>query len=177
VSRDAGRPDRARWAALQDCTEAWNEAYWAAGGRWRHRVIDGPDPHLYDCFNRCDLLITDISSVASDFIASDKPFAVTNVDGLNHERFRTQFPTAATAAYVIGPGCAELPEMLAEVAGDGPDRMAAKRRAHKVYLLGSDQPDSFASFARAVDRLAGKSANVVPGVVDRGQVGERRQPA
>jgi hypothetical protein len=154
TSRDAGRPDPARWAARQDCAEAWNEAYWAAGGWWRHRVIDGADPHLYDCFNRCDLLITDISSVASDFIASDKPFAVTNVDGLGDERFREQFPTAATAAYVINPGCAELPELLAEVSGDGPDRMAPDRRAHKIYLLGSDQPDSFAPFAGAVDRLA-----------------------
>ncbi|HZE34737.1 MAG TPA: glycerophosphotransferase, partial [Actinoallomurus sp.] len=79
ISRDtAGSVSSGTW---QEVESAWTEAYWQAGGPLRHRVITGPRPHVYDCFNHADLLITDISSVAGDFIVSGKPYAVTNVKG------------------------------------------------------------------------------------------------
>jgi hypothetical protein len=174
LSRDGAGVDPARGAALREATEAWHEAYWSAGGWWWHRVITGPDPQLYECFNRCDLLITDISSVASDFIVSGKPYAVTNVGGLGDGEFRELFPTAATGAYVINPGCAELPEILAEARKEGPDRLAAERRAHQAYLLGPDNVDAFTRFANAVDRLIDDGAqNPAPEPVPQPAVADR----
>lgn len=155
ISRDSGRattPD-----AWKEAENAWNEAYWRAGGPSRHRVITGPRPHVYDCFNHADLLITDISSVAADFIVSGKPYAVTNVKGRSGAEFRHLFPTAALGAYLIGPDCAELPAILAEARGDGPDMMAGRRQELKHHLLGPGGPASAARFGAAVAALGAKS--------------------
>ncbi|MFB9832170.1 hypothetical protein [Actinoallomurus acaciae] len=137
--------------------EAWTTAYWQAGGPLRHRVITGPQPHVYDCFNHADLLITDISSVAGDFIVSGKPYAVTNVKGLSGEEFRRLFPTAALAAYLIGPGCAEIGQILAHAQAEGPDPLTERRRELRAYLLGPDGIDSAKRFDAAVSALSAKS--------------------
>jgi hypothetical protein len=155
ISRDTGRS--ALVGDGQEAEDIWHESYWKAVDWWRHRVITGPRPHVYDCFNRTDLLITDISSVAGDFIVSGKPFAVTNVGGLGVSEFRRLFPTAATAAYLITPDCAELPKILAEAEGPEPDVMAERRRELKNHLLGPDEPDSVTRFAAAVDALLAKT--------------------
>jgi hypothetical protein len=152
ISRDSGRAPSLE--DRQEAEDAWTEAYWQAGGPLRHRIITGPRPHVYDCFNHADLLITDISSVAGDFIVSGKPYAVTNVKGLNDEEFRRLFPTAAMAAYLIGPECAELPGILAAAQSDGPDPMAESRRELRNHLLGPDGVDSGKRFNAAVSALA-----------------------
>ncbi|GAA2867842.1 hypothetical protein GCM10020220_066530 [Nonomuraea rubra] len=67
-------------------------------------MVTGPVPHLYDCFNDCDLLISDISSVVADFLASEKPYAVTNVAGLPERAFHERYPsTEAGGAAGRGP--------------------------------------------------------------------------
>jgi hypothetical protein len=109
---------------------------------------------VYDCFNHADLLITDISSVAGDFIVSGKPYAVTNVQGLAAEEFRRLFPTAAMAAYLVGPDCAELPAIVAQAGNDGLDPMTEHRRELRNYLLGPDGLDSGKRFGAAVSALA-----------------------
>ena len=157
VSRDSGRSASATSDLWKKTEDAWTEAYWRSEGPLRHRVITGPRPHVYDCFNHADLLITDISSVAGDFIVSGKPYAVTNVNGLDPGEFRQQYPTAALAAYLIGPDCGELPAILAETQAEGPDPMAERRRQLKHHLLGSDEPDSAKRFAAAVAALSVKS--------------------
>ena len=60
----------------------------------RHLIVNGAEPHLYDCFNQCDLLISDISSVVTDFLASEKPYAVTNVASLPGRVFYERYPSA-----------------------------------------------------------------------------------
>jgi hypothetical protein len=156
IARDTGRASPVD--AWKQAEADWQEVYWQAEGPWRHRVITGPRPHVYDCFNHADLLITDISSVAGDFIVSGKPFAVTNIKGLDGEEFRRLFPTAAMAAYLIGPDLAELPEILAVAEGGVPDPMAADRRELKRYLLGPDEPDSAKRFDAAVAALNARSS-------------------
>lgn len=155
ISRDTGRPafpdDR------RDAEDSWVETYWQAGGPVRHRVITGPRPHVYDCFNHADLLITDISSVAGDFIVTGKPYAVTNVAGVDTEEFRRLYPTAAMAAYLISPDCAELPGVVARARADGPDPMAERRRELRRRLLGAEGLDSVKAFDAAVSALCAKS--------------------
>ena len=155
ISRDTGIPRPSDgWAETE---AAWSEAYWKADGPLRHRVITGPRPHLYDCFNHTDLLITDISSVTGDFIVTGKPFAVTNVLGTPAEEFLRLFPTAAKAAYLVGPDCAELPGVVATALSDGPDPLADARRALRTHLLGPDDIDAAKRFGAAVSALGAKS--------------------
>jgi hypothetical protein len=121
-------------------------------------VVTGPRPTLYDCFDHADLLISDISSVVADFIASGKPYAVANPDGRDEAGFRAEFPTAA-AAYLLDAGCAALPDVIAQATGPGPDRLAGARRELKDYLLGPDHPDALTRFSDAVEALATRGAH------------------
>jgi hypothetical protein len=149
-----GTDGDAEWRRL---TDEWHAAYWRSQEPWRHRVVTGPLPTLYDCFDHADLLISDISSVVADFIASGKPYVIANPDGRDADEFRTEFPTAA-AAYLLDAGCAALPDVIAEAAGPGPDRLAAARQELKGYLLGPDHPDALTRFNDAVEALATRAA-------------------
>lgn len=152
LSRDSRRPDADANAAWERTFADWHETFWASEGWWRHRVITGPNPHLYQCFNRCDLLITDISSVVVDFLASGKPYVVTNPGQADEAEFRRENPTVE-AAYLLSRDCAELPDILTEAEKDGPDRLTAQRRELRGYLLGPDQPDALTRFKAAVDAV------------------------
>ena len=174
-SRDSvpGTDGDAEWREL---TDAWHAAYWRSQEPWRHRVVTGPRPVLYDCFDHADLLISDISSVVADFIASGKPYAVANPDGLGEDEFRTEYPTAA-AAYLIDPGCTALPDVLAEAAGPGPDRLAGARQELKGYLLGPDHPDALTRFNNAVEMLATRAARLAGPDVAPGAAAAEEGPA
>jgi hypothetical protein len=154
LSRD-GKLDPARDAEWSGLNEAWHAAYWRSQGWWRHRVVTGPLPALYDCFNQADLLITDISSVVADFLATGRPYAVTNLAGSDEAEFRAEYPTVA-AGYLLGSQCAELPEILAQAGLAGEDRLAPARRELKHYLLGPDSPDAQTRFNDAVSTLIRK---------------------
>ena len=168
-----GTDGDAEWREL---TDAWHAAYWRSQEPWRHRVVTGPRPVLYDCFDHADLLISDISSVVADFIASGKPYAVANPDGLGEDEFRTEYPTAA-AAYLIDPGCTALPDVLAEAAGPGPDRLAGARQELKGYLLGPDHPDALTRFNNAVETLATRAARLAGADVAPGAAAAEEGPA
>ncbi|GAA4515603.1 hypothetical protein GCM10023191_085600 [Actinoallomurus oryzae] len=165
-SRRAAEPDLAGDALWRDTAAQCEQAYWAAEGWWRHRVVTGTIPHLYSCFNRADLLITDISSVVADFIASGKPYAVTNGANLPDTEFRTQNPSAS-AAYLIPRDCTGLSEVLAAVATEGEDPMADRRRTLKHDLLGADEPDAMTRFTDAVNALAAKRTRTALEVADK----------
>src|SRR5690606_33713044 len=83
--------------AVARTTAAWEEAYWASLPEWEHQVVTDVRPALYSCFDVADLLISDVSSVISDFLASEKPYAVANTSGLPEEAFRQAFPTVEAA--------------------------------------------------------------------------------
>ncbi|MYS49239.1 hypothetical protein GTW46_04020, partial [Streptomyces sp. SID6013] len=108
----APRPGRAD--AVRRATAAWEEAYWASLPEWEHQVVTDVRPPLYSCFNRADLLISDVSSVISDFLASGKPYAVANTSGLAEDVFRKSYPTVA-AATVLAPDASGVPALLASV--------------------------------------------------------------
>jgi hypothetical protein len=152
LSRD-GKPDPQAEEEWQQLEAAWHKLYWSSEGGSRHRVITGPRPTLYECFNQSDMLISDISSVVSDFIATGKPYTVTNPAGLADDDFRAKFPSAA-AAYLIGPDCAGLADIGALAAGNGDDPLAEDRRKLRCYLLGPDSPDAQTRFNDAIARLA-----------------------
>ncbi|MGP4026049.1 CDP-glycerol glycerophosphotransferase family protein [Actinomadura sp. 3N407] len=118
-----------------------------------HRVVTGAEASLHECFNQSDVLITDISSVISDYTPSLKPYVVTNPGGMDEAVFRSEFPSAS-AAYLLGPACTELPDILAVAATPGRDPLAEERHKLRDYLLGPEEPDAMTRFAAAVDALA-----------------------
>ncbi|MFI0405931.1 CDP-glycerol glycerophosphotransferase family protein [Actinomadura sp. 3N508] len=122
-------------------------------GRGGHRVVTGAEASLHECFNQSDMLITDISSVISDYMPSLKPYVVTNPHAANDAEFRADFPSAS-AAYLLGPGCAELADILAVTTTPGRDPLAEERTRLRDYLLGPAEPDAMTRFAAAVDTLA-----------------------
>jgi CDP-glycerol glycerophosphotransferase (TagB/SpsB family) len=148
--------DPAREAEIMKLKDEWNAAYWRSFGWWEHRVITGPEPRLYDCFNESDGMVSDISSVVSDYIASGKPYAVTDSAGLGEAEFRRQ-NTAVRAAVILSNSAAELDELLAAVADPAADTRAEARRELKEYLLGPDEPTSLQQFDTAVQALAAKA--------------------
>ncbi|MDI6409228.1 CDP-glycerol glycerophosphotransferase family protein [Streptomyces albus] len=126
----------------------------AAGGE--HEVITGPVPALYDCFNVSDALVSDISSVVSDWIASGRPYAVTDSAGLGAEEFRRQ-NTAVRAAVILDNQANGIGQLLAALRDPAGDPLAADRAELKTYLLGPSGPDPLARFELAVKELATKA--------------------
>ncbi|WP_068758358.1 glycerophosphotransferase [Thermobifida cellulosilytica] len=159
-SRDNGRLDPALLDELNRLVEEWHQVYWADQGEQRHLVIQGPRPTLYSCFNRSDLLISDISSVVADFIFSGKPYAITNCVGISDEQFRIENPTAG-AAYLLRPDGTGLEQALEAMENPLSDAFAEERRKLKTYLLGPDEPPSQVRFAQAVDDLYERAREAV----------------
>jgi hypothetical protein len=155
LTRD-GVVDLAKYEEIARLRAEWNDAYWTSVGTFEHRVISGAEPRLYDCFNVSDAMVSDISSVVSDFIASGKPYAVTDSAKLGVEEFKRQ-NTAVRAAVILSNKAAELGELLAAVRAPDADPMAEDRRELKEYLLGPDEPTSIEQFNTAVENLALKS--------------------
>lgn len=151
-----GTPDGDREERLARATAAWERAYWASFPEWEHRIVTGPRPALYACFNVADLLISDVSSVVSDWLSSEKPYAVANTSGLSEEEFRAAFPTAS-AGTVLTPDAATVRYLLDAVRDPRQDRHAADRAKLKEHLLGPADPPSPERFAVAVRELCAKS--------------------
>ncbi|WP_437065036.1 hypothetical protein [Streptomyces sp. enrichment culture] len=155
ATRD-GLVDAARHEEIARLRAEWNDAYWRSFPAWEHRVITGAEPRLYDCFNVSDAMVSDISSVVSDFIASGKPYAVTDSGELGVEEFKRQ-NTAVRAAVILSNSAAELGELLGAVRDPAADPLAQDRAELKEYLLGPAEPASIVQFNAAVANLALKA--------------------
>ncbi|MFR0352564.1 hypothetical protein [Streptomyces sediminimaris] len=155
ATRD-GVADLGRHEEIARLRGEWNDAYWRSLPAWEHRVVTGAEPRLYDCFNVSDAMVSDISSVVSDFIASGKPYAVTDSAGLGVEEFKRQ-NTAVRAAVILSNSAGELGELLTAVRSPAEDPLAEDRKELKQYLLGPDEPTSIEQFNSAVANLALKA--------------------
>ncbi|MEU0390609.1 hypothetical protein [Streptomyces chartreusis] len=155
ATRD-GQVDVARHEEVARLRAEWNAAYWRSIPTWEHRVITGAEPRLYDCFNVSDAMVSDISSVVSDFIASGKPYAVTDSAEVGVEEFKRN-NTAVRAAVILSNSADELGELLSAVRDPAADPLAEDRKELKQYLLGPDEPASIDQFNTAVANLALKS--------------------
>ncbi|MER5938771.1 hypothetical protein ABT121_15780 [Streptomyces sp. NPDC001928] len=147
-----GEPEPGRADAVAAATATWEEAYWASLPEGEHQVVTDARPTLYSCFNQADLLISDVSSVISDFLASGKPYAVANTSGLAEDVFRKAFPTVR-AATVLTPDAAGVPDLLETVRHPEKDELAKARAELKRHLLGPDEPASQERFNAAVQAL------------------------
>lgn len=160
-SRDDGAVGSGEVAELQRLEREWNRLYWLGRAPGEHLVVQGDRPDLYSCFDHADLLISDISGLITDFIATGKPYAVANCEGGADMDFRTAHPTAA-AAYLLRPDGRGLKEALRAVADPDADVYAGPRTKLRAYLLGPDEPSAQQRFADAVDALYRTAAAEIP---------------
>jgi hypothetical protein len=149
-------PEPGRADAVATASRAWRKAYWTAQATTGHLVLTGPRPDIYSCFNQADLLISDVSSVVSDYLASAKPYAVANTSGLPEAEFKAVNPTVR-AATILTPDADGVPALLAAVVDPGLDTLAGERAELKEYLLGPAEPPSLARFQKAARALCAAS--------------------
>ncbi|MEU4465479.1 hypothetical protein AB0G20_17490 [Streptomyces sp. NPDC024017] len=155
-TREARLPDLDGEAEWHELRAEWHRIFWESRGPVRHHVITGQLPTLYACFDQADILISDVSSVVADFVASLKPYVLTNANDLPDEDFRAAYTTAG-GAYLLDRACTRLPEILDSVREPRRDPMAPQRRVLKEYVLGQDRPTSMERFNAAVSALAEKA--------------------
>jgi hypothetical protein len=151
-----GAPEDNRAADVAAATAAWENAYWVSLPTWEHQIVTGPRPAIFTCFNQADLLISDVSSVVSDYLTSEKPYAVANTSGLSEEEFRAGLPTVR-AATILTPEAEGVPALLEAVRSPEKDVLAAARAELKVHLLGPSDPPSLARFNQAAQDLCTKA--------------------
>ncbi|MGA4841953.1 hypothetical protein [Streptomyces sp. G45] len=150
-----GKPDGDIRAAIAEATLAWEQAYWAALPEWEHHIVESR-PAIFSCFNQADLLISDVSSVVSDWLSSEKPYAVANTSGMTEAEFRAGFPTVR-AATILAPEADGVAGLLAAVRDPSLDLYAEARAELKEHLLGPSDPPSLVRFNAAALALAAKA--------------------
>ncbi|NRQ51183.1 CDP-glycerol glycerophosphotransferase family protein [Aeromicrobium stalagmiti] len=105
-----------------------------------------------NCANRSHALISDVSSVVSDFLQSQKPYAMTSMRA-SVDDFRAEFSVAETG-YVLLGDLSNLDEVLDDLLVADP--LAAARAERKRYVLGDfvgeESADAFADFVKGLVR-------------------------
>lgn len=105
---------------------------------------------LPECLAEADVLVSDISSVATDYLFTERPVVTCDPAGLPPADFVAAYPTAA-ASYLLRPGLADLDAVLDDALG--PDPLRAARVAMKRYVLGDPPGGPQAAFAANVARI------------------------
>jgi hypothetical protein len=121
-----------------------------------HEVVPPGGRPLFDCFNESDALATDVSSVVTDYLASEKPYAVYNFSGVDQTGFTTDYPTASAGSLLERDGSGITP-FLDLVAG-GEDSLQQARSALATLLLGPPPMRTREPFQRAVSALSARSS-------------------
>src|SRR5699024_12666908 len=105
----------------------------------RHLVFGSAaesDLDVIECMNLSDAMISDVSSVVSDYLYSGKPFAMTAVSAQGAD-FVAEYPIAR-ASYVLNGDLSNLEDVLDSILVSDPDRQ--DRLKYRSYYLG-DFPD------------------------------------
>ncbi|WP_444984244.1 CDP-glycerol glycerophosphotransferase family protein [Halomonas mongoliensis] len=97
----------------------------------RAKVV-GKDESIYNCMNESDVLVTDISSVLNEYLATSKPIILCNSGDHSLEALKSNFPSSA-GAYILmkGKECLSLIESIKKN-----DEMWAKRGEIRRASLG-----------------------------------------
>ena len=148
--------------------EAMLEADVAASGR---RHVFGPAAQtewsIVECINASDAMVSDVSSVVSDYLFSGKPFALVAVPS-PPDQFVLDFPVAA-GAYVVDRELSNLEPMLELLLGEDP--LQAERRRIRNYYLGDFSEIGYAqnfvdACVRVIETPLGKAGGVDDSIDD-----------
>ncbi|MDQ1483059.1 MAG: hypothetical protein QOF35_1135, partial [Actinomycetota bacterium] len=145
--------DASRIRRIHQLLEADRTASAQAPGPPRHHIWGAQAEKEWDvpaCFNASDALITDVSSIATDYLASGKPFALVAII-VSGATFVREFPIAQ-AAYVIKNDLTNLPEVLDHLLGE--DTLKAARLSYRSFCLGpSVGPGAADEFLRISEEI------------------------
>ena len=112
------------------------------------------DRSILDCINDSDAMVSDVSSVVSDYLFSGKPFAMIAIPA-EPDAFVVEYPVAR-ASYVVRADLADLDVQLEKMLGADP--MAQQRADIRADYLGDFPADTYASaFVDAVHHVSRKS--------------------
>lgn len=99
---------------------------------------------IFECMNRSDALVSDVSSVVSDWLQSGKPYAMVSTRW-NEAAFREQFPVAR-AGYVLRGDLSNAATLFDDMLGG--DSLKDERMALRTRVLGGfDGNESAEAFA------------------------------
>jgi CDP-glycerol glycerophosphotransferase (TagB/SpsB family) len=87
---------------------------------------------VVECFNASDAMVADVSSIVSDYLYSEKPFAMASA-GMPRAEFTAAYPVSQ-AAYVVDPDRTSFHAAFDAMFGDDPLR--AERAGLRRYYLG-----------------------------------------
>ncbi len=121
-----------------------------------HLVVTPAAVPLVSCFNVADGLVTDVSSVLSDFLASDKPVGVCTTPGRDEAEFVAAFPSTRSAR-LLTPSPDDVAELVDVVTRRRPDTTAERRHVVRRELLGPSGTPAAERFADAVTSLAARA--------------------
>jgi len=107
-----------------------------AGGHWLSR--EASEPSVFECMNASDALLSDVSSVVSDYLYSGKPIALTHRGSA--QQVRAEYPFAAACALIDLD--AELGEQLSDFLAA--DALTGERLKAREYYLGPWPADRYA---------------------------------
>ena len=122
---------------------------------------------LYDCMNAAHAMVCDISSVASDFLYTGKPLALTDMTGAG-AAVTGSFPIAR-GTYLLRPDAGNLAEVVDDLLRSDP--LAGTRREVRVHYLGDAPPD------RYVETFLAEARTVVGTSEDSAAPESSRNPA
>lgn len=109
---------------------------------------------LYECFDAADALISDISSVVTDFLYTERPLITSNPRELDLDTYFNTFPTQR-ASYILERDLQNLDEILGDALG--PDSLREDRLAMKKYVLGDLPSGPVAAFVAEGDRITAEA--------------------
>jgi len=125
--------------------------FWSSADPQMHHVVRQSGPSLLSCFGQADILVTDVSSVLSDFVVTGRPYAVCNPLQLSREEFVEMVPSAR--AGMVLERHSDVGLVLHSARGEHPDGLAAERRELREDLFGLGSTTAQESFERAVRQL------------------------
>lgn len=136
---DAARIRRIQAMLESDAARSGRRHRWGAAAETEWSILD--------CINASDAMVSDVSSVVSDYLFSNKPFAMVAVPS-EPESFVQDYPIAR-AAYVLAGDLGNLAEVLDELLQS--DSARGRREAVRVDYLGDFPAATYAeAFVEAV---------------------------
>jgi hypothetical protein len=146
---DAVTTGRRRWSRTADADRSarQEQVFWSSTPATSHRVVT--ELPLTACFRSATLLIADVSSVVSDWLAVDRPYAI--VETWRSESGDRLPSPLRNGGFVLDGDLTQLDEVIA-VARGGTDSSAAARHDLRSDVIG-DPATATSRFADAVSRL------------------------
>jgi CDP-glycerol glycerophosphotransferase (TagB/SpsB family) len=143
---DAGTISRVNSLLEADRRKTGRPHLWGAAAEKERSILD--------CINDSDAMVSDVSSVVSDYLFSGKPFSMIAIPA-EPDGFVVEYPVAR-ASYVIRADLANLDAQLEKMLSSDP--MAGQRADIRADYLGDFPADNYASaFVDAVRHVSRKS--------------------